>query len=417
MSTNNNKPDLSDLKARLGLKPAAKPGASKPAGADSASSSGARATIPRPGAASPAPSSGSDAAVASPSRPVTRPNPAASGAQPVQAQPAQPAAQAAPAPVRSAGPPAAAVGPPPTAMVPPPKAKPEPRPKPVPISDQELAEIDAAASAMDGGGIFSKNAIIVMVVLALIGVFFGFFAAQGQNSRQIEIARIEDAKALQESIDPALATFSEMADTIAGLSPSEVDFEAAENLASKQFVVTGEVLSSNRLLLGRDVINPLTAYMAESAVLNELLAEHRRLTTVVDKAEIERLLSENEVLEEDLIAVVFDYRHLFTQGGNEAYRPRPGRLVTLKNLERDGEGMLEASMLNSERTQKVEMQSLVPLERAEILKTAGDNALQRYERRVNEIKARAEKLKQRVNPLSESLDALASAPVPPLLSL
>ncbi|RVU48727.1 hypothetical protein EA187_04665 [Lujinxingia sediminis] len=416
MSTNNNKPDLSDLKARLGLKPAAKPGASTPAGADSASSSGARSTIPRPGAASSATSSGSDAAVAAPSRPVTRPNPAVAAAQPVQSQPSQPA-QAAPAPVRAAGPPAAAAGPPPTAMVPPPKAKPEPRPRPVPMSEKELAEIDAAASSMEGGGIFSKNAIIVMVVLALLGAFFGFFAAQGQNSRQIEVARIEDAKALQESIDPALATFSEMAETIAGLSPSKVDFEAADSLASRQFVVSGEVLSSNRLLLGRDVIHPLTAYMAESAVLGELLAEHKRLTTVVDKAEIERLLSENEVLEEDLIAVVFDYRHLFTQGGNDAYRPRPGRLVTLKNLERDGEGMLEASMLNSERTQKVEMQSLVPLERGEILKTAGDNALQRYERRVNEIKERAEKLKQRVNPLSESLGALASASEPPLLSL
>ncbi|TXD37640.1 hypothetical protein FRC98_08095 [Lujinxingia vulgaris] len=358
--------------------------------------------------------------MATPSRPVTRPNPAASGAQPVQpaqTQPAQPAAQPAPAPVRPAGPPAAAAGPPPTAMVPPPKAKPEPRPKPVPMSAEEMAEIEAAASSLDGGGIFSKNAIVVMVVLALVGTFFGYFAAQGQSSRQIEIARIEDARALQESIDPALATFGEMAETIAKLSPSEVDFEAAESLAAKQFVVSGDVLSSNRLLLGRDVIHPLTAYMAESAVLAELLAEHKRLTTVVDKAEIERLLSENEVLDEDLIAVVFDYRHLFTQGGNEAYRPRPGRLVTLKDLERDDEGMLEASMLNSERTQKVEMQALVPLERAEILKTAGDNALQRYERRVKEIQERTEKLKQRINPLSSSLDELASQPEPPLLSL
>ncbi|WP_146618117.1 hypothetical protein [Lujinxingia litoralis] len=269
-----------------------------------------------------------------------------------------------------------------------------------------MAEIDAAAKGMDEGGIFSKSAIIGMVVLAFVGAFFGYFTAQGQQSRQIEQTRVEDARALQEAIDPALTSFAGVADRITKLSATEVDFEAAEALGEAKFVVSGDVLASNRLLLGRDVISPLTAYMAQSAVLSEMIAEHRRLTAL-DKAEIEGLLSENDVLDESLVAVVFDYRHLFTQGGNEGYRPRPGRLMTLKNLDRDDEGMLEASMLNSSRTQKVEMQALVPLERNELIKSAGDNALQRYERRVKDLKERTEALKQRINPLSSALSELA----------
>ncbi|MFU8806784.1 MAG: hypothetical protein ACNA8W_23460, partial [Bradymonadaceae bacterium] len=137
----------------------------------------------------------------------------------------------------------------------------------------------------------------------------------------------------------------------------------------------------------------------------------------VDKEELTQLLEGNDILENSRFAALFDFRHALSQGGDDGYVPRMGRLVTVSDVTPNENKEVEVVYLNSTRTDQVEIQGLIPLQRGNVLATAGDTALQRYERRVKEIKTLTAKMNEYTPRMLDQLDELASRGSAPILKL
>lgn len=268
-----------------------------------------------------------------------------------------------------------------------------------------------------GGSVFSGPVLTILGAMLVLGLLFGWLFATSSHHRQIDNARTADAMRVRDNLKPMIEQFQEAASTINGLNHAQVDFEAAQALAQKNFAASGQILGGNRLLLGGEIIDSVTSYITDSAMLSAQLAEHNRLTNVVDKDEITQLLADNEALEGSSFAALFDFRHALSQGGEANYRPRVGRLVTLTEVNPDEEGKVEITYLNSTRTEQVDIRGLIPIQRGTILATAGDNALQRYEKRVRSIKQLSDKISAYAPLLQEQLNQLADRDSAPIIKL
>jgi hypothetical protein len=312
---------------------------------------------------------------------------------------------------------------PPVASAGPPKAAAKKRPQ-----ERRAAEVDPLERINDaidlpedlkvpGGSVFSGPVITVLVATLIAGLLFGMLFSTSSHHRQVDNARTADAQKIRDGLKPLIGELQETSKAIAALDPAKVDFEAAETLAKKNFAASGQILGGNRLLLGPEIIDSVTNYITDSAMLAALLVEHNRMTNIVDKDEIEKILAGNEALEDSQFAALFDFMHALRHGGDEQYQPRVGRLVTLTNLRPNEDGKVTVGYLNSNRTEDVDLRGLIPLRRETILATAGDNALTRYDRRVRNIKALSEKIDGYSPRILELLNELADRGSAPIIKL
>ena len=421
--SNENKPDLSDLKARLGLK---KPAAKSTGGASSSSSatkSGAQATIPRPDkptatgsgarAALKAAQLGESSDTSGGSSPASGQSSAAA-AQPVRAA-AQPAAKPAPRP----GPPAGAMGPPPTARR---------RDSPADDGGADLAAVANEKVDLKDLGIeedvglgLPAPIMALMGILLVMGLFFGFMAAQTMQVRDLENRRIGDAQRVQDYLEPRLVALTEAVEIIEGLDPLNPDYDAVRRLSQLEMAIGAEALPNNRILLGRQIVGPLHQLSAQSNLLQERVREHHALTARVDRAEIEALKAHQaeQTSEEGQLALALNLGQYagFQQNPTE-FRPPTGRLVMVTDPEQDEEGMIEIKVLYREgERQRVTPISVLMINEGDLLLSDGENALKRYERRVRALKSQVDTITRRIEPLRQAVAEVASQEGPGLLAL
>ena len=420
MSTKDNKPDLSNLKSRLGL--------NKSAGKSKDKSSKAPGP-PKPGAGSGAPGAKKDVnqrlSDLKKSTLGTKEDTAQQASQPAQpAQPAQQTQAAQPAqPAPRPGPPAAAKGPPPTEM----SKKPEPQAGAGAISTNfdavDLEGVDLGEAGLDTGNMFSPPVLALFGVIAVVGMIFGFLAAQSMQTRALENTRISDAQTLQQRLDERVGDFHQAHRIISGLDPMEVDFDAAERLGQSNFLFEARFLPNNRLLLGRTIIDPLNQYMAEAYLLQQKLIEHSQRTTRTDREELEAFLEQREKLEDGhQVAVAFDLpglqRHFIQSQEPHEYDPAMGRLVGVaKDAEPNENGQIRVHVFAADASDRVDVRSLVPIVETDFVEVESDNAMQRYAHRVREIKELADDLADLVERLTGNIDEAATADPPPLFTL
>ncbi len=387
------KPDLSDLKARLGLtKPvAAPPGAAPPPGARPAATAAettpASPSFAPPGQFTPpgAPRQGS-----APTGPPVSSGPPAQQAAPSFAPPQAPQ-QSAPqmqAPPRAAAPAAPAA------------------------SKGRRAEVMATAPTeidiheMDRAPAFSKGVIVIFAICLVFGAVIGYAVSTTVFQNEINSARIADATGLKETFSKKIAAFNEELPKIMALKDTTVDFAAAESLTKSDFVVGGNLLANNRLLIGQVAIDQITSYTTDSQLLGAMLMEHNRLTNTVDKEELEKLKEDNKILEADFFGVVFDYKHALKSGGDEGYLPKEGTLVISRGPAEDEPGKLKVEYPGSGNEGTVEMVGYIPIGKTQILKSGGANATTRYQWRVRQIKFQADKISKYSENVIASLDAV-----------
>lgn len=419
------KPDLSDLKARLGLtKPAASPSSdssTKPEGSSKSKSpstssapstaapgdSASESPAPRPGPSNQAPPGAPSAQPRTSGPGASRP-PQAAG-PPAQARPSQspgPASSSAAPSAESSGSAQPDFSATPSAGRSRASAAPkEPKPQPRPVASVEIDDEGFNSST------FSAPILGLLAVCLVIGVVFGYAGSQTMYSNQVESARTADATALLEAFEPRIATFKEVDERIQNLKETEVDFETATSIANQDFAAQGNVLSNNRLLLGPVVIDNVTSYSADTSLLLAMLKEHERITTQVDREELEQLQQDNEVLENDHFGVIFDYRYVLQRGGDENFVPKPGQLVVNKGMSEEEEGKVSVEFLGSGRASDVELQGFVPLSKAQILRSGGGNAMTRYESRVRQLKFQSGKIEKYADNVLISLKNVADGDV------
>ncbi len=434
-----NNTDLSDLKARLGL--TAKKKAKQEEEAESGSSQGGpqgqgppkQAQGPPPGSAQGPPtgtrqgppaaeqaSSGAPQTAVSveqesaPTAQQPRPSASSLAQSAASAQP-QRAAESA-AHQQPSGPPQAGqrpIGPPPGAKRPKPKRS-RPNLEDLPVQDVDIDESVTESS------MFSPQFIVVMVGMLGLGLLFGIFGTRAQQARGIYANQTRAATKVRDRVKPKVETARDLADTVAKMNPTEPDFELAAALPEEDFVPGPGVLGSGAAYIGGDNVYNITQFQSKAAAFEQMLKRHNYMTNTVDKEELKQLIEGNELLQGDKnFAVRFNYdqllNHLKAQEPATAYKPRPGSLVLVEEFKVDEEGNVAYQTPGGESSGKESVRAIVPLDKSEILKTGGQNALQRYKRRVDVLKYYALDLQKSTSGLLAGLDTLADRGDPPLL--
>jgi len=145
-----------------------------------------------------------------------------------------------------------------------------------------------------------------------------------------------------------------------------------------------------------------------------MLKQHDRLTNKVDKEELEKLMKDNKVLNESGFGVLFDFKYTLNNGGNDNYRPKMGTLVAFKKMDEKSHEV-EVEFLGSGEKGKVPVQGFIPIDKGQILKTGGQNALQRYQQRVRRLKFQAKKIAKYRDGFMAPIDKVADRGDAPLV--
>ncbi len=279
---------------------------------------------------------------------------------------------------------------------------------------------------IDDGSIFSPPVIGLLVVLLVMGLIFGYLASQSLQSREIADARINDASQLEMELAEYFNSADEALAIIEGLEAGTIDIEAAERLADLDLEVNARILPGNRILLGDQIVGPLNQYMGTTSAMQRLAEYHGRVSSRSDREELEAIMGHQEELDDDEhIGVVFDLYelrlHMARMANEEAeiedYDPLAGRLVTYaKEPEIDEEGTVDIHVLASDAGDRAEWMSLIPIVPEDFIDIETNNALQRYDHRVEELKRYAEELTRLRDSLEVSISEAANAERPPLLT-
>lgn len=288
---------------------------------------------------------------------------------------------------------------------------------------------------------FSTTVLALMAVILVVGVVFGYFAAESLRNRALYQARTDDASTILEEMRPKLENFQTVFETVQQMDPSKVQYDKAKTLADTDVALTPSVLPGNRLLLGRELTGLLTRYMVDSQQLASLLQEHNRLTNQVEREELEELRgSDGEKVSEEIYGIVFDYRSLVQNVRRTGFVPSQGRLARLEGLpgqgdeqkgdnsgdeqseDEDGEeipeGQVRFELLNGTESGTVATQSVIPISRQQMRSAvSGKNAFERYRQRMGQIARLTEDINGYSERLVNRFESMANRPAPSLIQL
>lgn len=270
-----------------------------------------------------------------------------------------------------------------------------------------------------GQGVLTNAVLGLLVIVLIVGILFGLFAMSSYQGRWLYNAQTDQAQRVLDELEPKVENFKGVAETVKGLDADVVEYDKAADLAEKEISLDMSVLGTDKLLLGGERINMLTAYMVQAERLETMLEEHNRKTNKADKEELEKIAGgEEEQKEEKEVqyAAVFSFDHLNQTGKDpQKYEPKPGQIVKVpKEAEPGDDGKIEVEVPSSGQAVKVDVRGIVPLSRGQLLSVGGENAFGRYRQRVNEIKHVVKKLSQSPEALIERMRQLAergSAPI------
>jgi len=288
---------------------------------------------------------------------------------------------------------------------------------------------------------FSTTVLALMAAILVVGVVFGYFAAESLRNRALYQARTDDASTILEEMRPKLENFQTVFETVQQMDPGKVQYEKAKTLADTDVALKPSVLPGNRLLLGRELTGLLTRYMVDSQQLASLLQDHNRMTNQVDREELEELRGrDGEKVSEEVYGIVFDYRSLVQNVRRTGFVPSQGRLARLEGLpgqkddeeggnsddeeggDEDGEeipeGQVRFELLNGTESGTVATQSVIPISRQQMRSAvSGKNAFERYRQRMGQIARLTEEINGYSERLVNRFESMANRPAPSLIQL
>lgn len=264
-----------------------------------------------------------------------------------------------------------------------------------------MSPVDSAG--FEAGKTFSGPVIAMAVAAFVVGGAFAYGIAQITTTNQLISIQQRDAKALSDQVKPRVAAFEEIARKINALDPNVPDFAAASDLAVDTFVVGGTILANVTVPMEGRATSNVASYAADSTQLRSLLVEHNRFTNEVDKEELDALLAENqEVAENSGFGVVVDIDGI--AAAIDAGRVLPSaRLVGFRRL-LDEQKKVEVAILPGGEIRQLNFDQVIPLDKSEVLKAGGQNALQRYSLRVRNLKYHVGQIEKYRASLLGSLD-------------
>lgn len=327
--------------------------------------------------------------------------------QPVQSQ----APQAAPAAQQPA--------PAPQPTGPPPGAKRPPRGR-RDLSQLPVEHVEIDESVVEQK-LFSPAALGIMAGMLAIGLIFGTFGSKASQARSVYDAQTKAANTVREDVKPFVETAQKVADKATKLDPTKPQYDVIKALADEKFVPPPSLMGGNAAFIGGDNVYNVTQFAAKATTFKQLLDRHN-YETKIDKEELDQLLEGNELLQGNKkFAVLYNHKqlleHLKGKSDDKDFKPGAGRLVMLEKFETDEEGNVTYESLANKSEGQINVKNIIPIEKSEMIKTGGQNALQRYKRRVEVIRFYAADLKKSTSGLVEGLSAVADRGGAPLIQL
>ncbi len=269
----------------------------------------------------------------------------------------------------------------------------------------------SGAAEMDQGSAFSKSAIGLATVTFIVGIALMWATMSSVNANQLLSMQEEDAQKLTTAVKPKVQEFIDISDEIMEMSYTAPNLELAEKLGKAEFAIPGGILASVRVPLSGGLTDSVAQYAADSAMLKTMLQDHQRMTAKVDKEEITQILNGEEAVKNNkAFGVVYDVQDVMKNADSEDYQPKRATLVGVRDFKED-EKKYEIEYLSSGKLAFSEPKNLILLDKAQILKAGGQNALTRYTNRVKNIKYQTDKMKKYAPSLLESLERAASGEV------
>jgi len=274
---------------------------------------------------------------------------------------------------------------------------------PVPSPASMSADI-AIGNDIDAAPVFSKGVIGLFGVCLVIGLVFGWAFSTSIYTNRMDTARSADAETLLKVVAPKIQSFRDAMPKIGSMSETAPDFEAVKSLGT-DFVLDGNPLGGGRLLIGQAAIDGVTSYAIETQLFLAMLREHDRLTKA-DKEELEQLAQDNKILENDFFGVTFDYVHALKFGGDANYVPKEGRLVVSRGAAEEDPTKIKVETPGTGQVTEVAIQAYIPIGKSQIVRSAGQNALTRYQARIRQIKFQATKIEKSLDSVTSALQAV-----------
>ncbi len=418
MATRRNDPpgkaDLADLKARLGL---ARKGGQAPAPAPDADADatgpGDRTMV-------------SSAPVAPQGAVQINLPPAAAPVHPHGLRPAGPPPGGPPAPTH-----APQGGPPPAARPPfagPPGGPPARPPRPAPAKpDWNPPAIDTAGAS--DVPIKSHKGILPVLGFAagvvVMSLFFGlvaYYMGGATKSRALYDAQTREAQALLDFIKPKVDKVKELEGVVSKSNPTAPDMALMEELAKVDYAVKPEELvtvAGGRLLVGAQQTDLLVKFTADTQLIANLAKEHVRMTTKVDQKELEEIAADKTLSGRGAYAVIFNADE-YTQKLNakEPGAPVKGAIAIVDSepFEKDKEPWVKVRYPSSGKVFDTPLRSLVHVDKEQIQRSGGPNAVGRYTRRQGALVGKVSEVTKYGDTMVTQLEAIASRGAAPILT-
>lgn len=249
------------------------------------------------------------------------------------------------------------------------------------------AEDEAALAAFEkGAGRANKKVLLFTVIPALaLGLGFGFMAGNVRGTRKLVNVQIDHARQVNEGMQKTLDQLDEMIVLVEKLDPDKIDWVQLElipqDLAS---VAVGGVLGGR--YLPQKLMTQLSSLLVSTNALFQDLTEHRQLTLVRDKAQLEAEAAGDTFAQNRNFAVVY------SPPDPKKFRIPEGRLVAVVGKEDTEEGTRFKVQYQKGREGSVEASNIIALDRDEVVRGGGNNVKLLYSKRVKALRDQAQAL-------------------------
>jgi hypothetical protein len=313
---------------------------------------------------------------------------------------------------------------PPGGMRPPVKAAP-PKPKepewsPPPSDPSAGADVPIKAP-LNLGKILGYVAVTGVITVFCAGLAFWF--GQGVQQRTLYKAQTEDAKRIMELIQPRVEKVQKITAAVNKSDGSKPDAALMKELETVDFVLAPTDLVQNNLLFGPERTSLVVQFSADTTMLSKMLQRHVSLTTKVDKKELEDLAARDKDMNSAGFAILFNgqgYADRRTDKDKENdYILDKANIVVYDDpapIEKDGEKFVKVRFPSTGKEFDAPLKDLMILEKTELTRSGGPNALIRYQQRHAEIKTKVQEMSQYSDTMLTKFNELSTRGPAPLIN-
>jgi hypothetical protein len=261
-------------------------------------------------------------------------------------------------------------------------------------------------------------------VIAL-SLFFGvvaYFMGASTKSRALYNAQTREAQALLDFVKPKVDKVKALEALVTKSNPNAPDLALMEELSKIDYAVKPEELvtvAGGRILVGAQETDLLVKFTADTQLIANLAKDHVRMTTKVDKKELDEISADKTLSGRGAYAVIFNVDEYKTKlDAKEAGAPVKGTIAIVDSepFEKDKEPWVKVRYPSSGKVFDTPLRSLVHVDKAQIVRSGGPNAVGRYTRRQGGLVGKVSEVTKYGDTMVTQLEKIATRGPAPILT-